>query len=99
MLEDWGSEIDVRKRTIADERRTSFRKWETGKIYGSPNTLDCLAFPYSSACPRISKLRENCEKEWETHYKCLEKHNQEYFACRKQERTFNECVFSKLVCC
>ncbi|KAF9365284.1 hypothetical protein BGX34_010590 [Mortierella sp. NVP85] len=44
----------------------------------------------------INKLRENCEKEWETHYKCLEKHNQEYYACRKQERTFNECVFSKL---
>lgn len=46
---------------------------------------------------RITKLRENCEKEWEAHYKCLEKHNQEYYACRKPERTFNECVFSKLV--
>ncbi|KAF9436635.1 hypothetical protein BGZ76_003396 [Entomortierella beljakovae] len=44
----------------------------------------------------ITKLRENCEKEWEAHYTCLEKHNQEYFACRKPERTFNECVFSKL---
>lgn len=46
---------------------------------------------------RITKLRENCEKEWEAHYKCLEKHNQEYYACRKPERTLNECVFSKLV--
>ncbi|KAF9317828.1 hypothetical protein BG000_011512 [Podila horticola] len=44
----------------------------------------------------ITKLRENCEKEWEAHYKCLEKHNQEYYACRKPERTLNECVFSKL---
>lgn len=46
---------------------------------------------------RITKLRENCGKEFEAHWQCLEKNNQEFYACRPAERTFNTCVFEKLV--
>ena len=46
---------------------------------------------------RITKLRENCGKEFDAHWQCLENHNQELYACRKPERTFNTCVFEKLV--
>jgi hypothetical protein len=46
---------------------------------------------------RITKLRENCGKEFEAHWQCLEKNNQELYACRTPERTFNTCVFEKLV--
>lgn len=45
----------------------------------------------------IRKLSENCGKEWEEHWQCLEKHNQELYMCRKPERTLNQCVFDKLV--
>ncbi|OZJ05024.1 hypothetical protein BZG36_02143 [Bifiguratus adelaidae] len=45
----------------------------------------------------IQKLRENCDKEFEAHWKCLDKNNQELFYCRKPERAFNKCVFDKLV--
>lgn len=48
---------------------------------------------------RITKLRENCGKQFEAHWQCLEKNNQEFFACRKPEREFNTCVFEKLVRC
>ncbi|KAL0085249.1 NDUFA8, NADH-ubiquinone oxidoreductase complex I 19kd subunit [Phycomyces blakesleeanus] len=44
----------------------------------------------------ITKLRENCGKEFDAHWQCLENHNQELFNCRKPERTFNTCVFEKL---
>ncbi|KAL9539604.1 hypothetical protein MBANPS3_010172 [Mucor bainieri] len=44
----------------------------------------------------ITKLRENCGKEFEAHWQCLEKNNQEFYACRTPERTFNTCVFEKL---
>ncbi|KAI9477798.1 MAG: hypothetical protein EXX96DRAFT_226543 [Benjaminiella poitrasii] len=44
----------------------------------------------------ITKLRENCGKEFEAHWQCLEKNNQELYACRAPERTFNTCVFEKL---
>ncbi|KAI8144324.1 hypothetical protein BJV82DRAFT_607007 [Fennellomyces sp. T-0311] len=44
----------------------------------------------------ITKLRENCGKEFDAHWQCLENHNQELYACRKPERTFNTCVFEKL---
>ncbi|KAF7732157.1 hypothetical protein EC973_006412 [Apophysomyces ossiformis] len=44
----------------------------------------------------IQKLRENCGKEFEQHWQCLEKHNQEFSGCRKPEREFNTCVFEKL---
>ncbi|KAF9280169.1 hypothetical protein BGZ68_007452 [Mortierella alpina] len=43
----------------------------------------------------LTKLRENYGKEWKAHYKYLEKHNQEYYACRKPEKALHECVFSK----
>ncbi|KDQ64229.1 hypothetical protein JAAARDRAFT_27852 [Jaapia argillacea MUCL 33604] len=44
----------------------------------------------------ITKLRENCLKEFESHWACLENNNQEYYMCRKPERTLNKCVFEKL---
>lgn len=79
---------------------------------GMPESVD-------SFFPRINKLRENCLKEWDAHWECLERnnqvcaepspcgtsvkvfrtpsHKQEFYACRKPERTFNKCVFDKLV--
>ncbi|CAI2166509.1 18038_t:CDS:2 [Funneliformis geosporum] len=44
----------------------------------------------------LRKLRENCDKEFETHWQCLDKNNQEYYQCRPQEKTFNSCVFNAL---
>ncbi|CEJ02202.1 hypothetical protein G6F70_002989 [Rhizopus microsporus] len=44
----------------------------------------------------ITKLRENCGKEFEAHWKCLDNKNQEFYACRKPERALNACVFEKL---
>ncbi|KAI7902814.1 uncharacterized protein BX663DRAFT_531297 [Cokeromyces recurvatus] len=44
----------------------------------------------------ITKLRENCGKEFEAHWQCLENNNQEFGACRVPEQTFNTCVFEKL---
>jgi NADH dehydrogenase (ubiquinone) 1 alpha subcomplex subunit 8 len=46
---------------------------------------------------RIKKLRENCDAEFEKHWKCLDIKNQDYYHCRKEERQFNSCVFEKLV--
>ncbi|KAF8592113.1 NADH dehydrogenase, alpha subcomplex, subunit 8 [Ramaria rubella] len=48
------------------------------------------------AADLISKLRDNCLKEFDAHWNCLEKNNQEYYLCRKPERTLNKCVFDKL---
>ncbi|KAF8524640.1 hypothetical protein BU17DRAFT_74742 [Hysterangium stoloniferum] len=48
------------------------------------------------AADLINKLRENCLKEFDSHWQCLEKNNQEYYMCRKPERTLNQCVFDKL---
>jgi NADH dehydrogenase (ubiquinone) 1 alpha subcomplex subunit 8 len=45
----------------------------------------------------IKKLRENCDAEFEKHWKCLDIKNQDYYQCRKEERQFNSCVFEKLV--
>jgi NADH dehydrogenase (ubiquinone) 1 alpha subcomplex subunit 8 len=42
-------------------------------------------------------MREHCGKEWDTHWECLEKRNQEYFKCRRDERHLNACMFEKLV--
>ncbi|KAF5322719.1 hypothetical protein D9619_000258 [Psilocybe cf. subviscida] len=44
----------------------------------------------------ISKMRENCLKQFDAHWQCLEKNNQEYYLCRKPERTLNACMFEKL---
>ncbi|GAB5589369.1 ndufa8 [Umbelopsis nana] len=44
----------------------------------------------------IKKLRENCDAEFEKHWKCLDVKNQDYYQCRKEERQFNSCVFEKL---
>ncbi|KAI5117389.1 hypothetical protein M0805_009077 [Coniferiporia weirii] len=41
-------------------------------------------------------MRENCLKEFDSHWDCLEKNNQEYYLCRKPERTLNKCMFEKL---
>lgn len=45
----------------------------------------------------IKKLSDSCGKEWEVHFNCLEQHNQEFYKCRKPEKTLNQCVFEKLV--
>ncbi|KAI6135142.1 Ndufa8, NADH-ubiquinone oxidoreductase complex I 19kd subunit [Pisolithus croceorrhizus] len=44
----------------------------------------------------INKMRENCLEQFETHWNCLELNNQEYYACRKPERSLNKCMFEKL---
>ncbi|ORY97664.1 putative NADH dehydrogenase 22K chain precursor [Syncephalastrum racemosum] len=44
----------------------------------------------------ITKLRENCGKEFDAHWQCLENSNQEFKECRQPERTLNTCVFEKL---
>ncbi|KAG1042458.1 hypothetical protein G6F43_011905 [Rhizopus delemar] len=44
----------------------------------------------------IAKLNENCGKEFQAHWQCLENNNQELGACRKPEAVFNTCVFEKL---
>ncbi|TKY88251.1 hypothetical protein EX895_002961 [Sporisorium graminicola] len=44
----------------------------------------------------IKKLSDSCGKEWEAHFQCLEQHNQEFYKCRKPEKTLNQCVFEKL---
>ncbi|KAL7007610.1 ndufa8, NADH-ubiquinone oxidoreductase complex I 19kd subunit [Cystobasidiomycetes sp. EMM_F5] len=44
----------------------------------------------------VSKLRTSCLAEFDAHWNCLEKNNQEYYLCRKPERTLNSCVFEKL---
>ncbi|KAG1806504.1 Ndufa8, NADH-ubiquinone oxidoreductase complex I 19kd subunit [Suillus fuscotomentosus] len=44
----------------------------------------------------INKMRENCLEQFDAHWNCLELNNQEYYACRKPERTLNKCMFEKL---
>ncbi|EIN10491.1 NADH dehydrogenase alpha subcomplex subunit 8 [Punctularia strigosozonata HHB-11173 SS5] len=44
----------------------------------------------------IAKMRENCAKEFEAHWNCLEHNNHAYNLCRKQERPLNNCMFEKL---
>ncbi|TDL29899.1 NADH dehydrogenase alpha subcomplex subunit 8 [Rickenella mellea] len=44
----------------------------------------------------ITKMRENCLKDFDLHAACLEKNNHEYYACRKPERSLNKCMFEKL---
>ncbi|KAF7352301.1 NADH dehydrogenase alpha subcomplex subunit 8 [Mycena venus] len=45
----------------------------------------------------ITKMREHCLAEFETHWGCLEQNNQQYYRCRPEERPLNKCVFEKLV--
>lgn len=42
-------------------------------------------------------MRESCLQEFDAHWQCLEKNNQYFQACRKPEKTLNDCVFTKLV--
>ncbi|KAJ3254216.1 hypothetical protein HK103_007461 [Boothiomyces macroporosus] len=44
----------------------------------------------------IEKLKLNCNKSWEGHWKCLDENNQMLEKCRPQEKVFNDCVFQKL---
>ncbi|KAJ7739849.1 NADH dehydrogenase, alpha subcomplex, subunit 8 [Mycena metata] len=44
----------------------------------------------------ITKMRENCLEQFESHWGCLELNNQEYYRCRAPERALNSCVFEKL---
>lgn len=72
--------------------------------------------PSLNKTARITKMRENCLKQFDEHWNCLEANNQvafdvtirsrqpliediqEYYRCRKPERTLNKCMFEKLVC-
>ncbi|KAJ3048774.1 hypothetical protein HK097_010228 [Rhizophlyctis rosea] len=44
----------------------------------------------------ISKLKANCDKQWEQHWKCMDTNNHLLWLCRPQEKEFNDCVFNKL---
>ncbi|KAG7529408.1 hypothetical protein FFLO_05680 [Filobasidium floriforme] len=44
----------------------------------------------------ITKIRENCNAQFEAHWQCLEKNNQYYQACRTQEGALNRCLADKL---
>ncbi|KDE03488.1 NADH dehydrogenase (ubiquinone) 1 alpha subcomplex 8 [Microbotryum lychnidis-dioicae p1A1 Lamole] len=44
----------------------------------------------------ITKVRSTCLAEFNAHWECLERNNQEFYLCRKPERVFNSCVFEKL---
>ncbi|GAW06416.1 hypothetical protein F5879DRAFT_428456 [Lentinula edodes] len=44
----------------------------------------------------ITKMRENCLSQFQEHWNCLERNNQEYYLCRKPERSLNACMFEKL---
>lgn len=35
-------------------------------------------------------MNENCQKEWNDHWQCLEMHNQQFYMCRKPERAWGE---------
>ncbi|RIB14671.1 hypothetical protein C2G38_2095234, partial [Gigaspora rosea] len=42
---------------------------------------------------KLRKVREHCDSEFEAHWQCLDRNNQEYLHCRGLERKFNSCVF------
>ncbi|CED83385.1 NADH:ubiquinone oxidoreductase, NDUFA8/PGIV/19 kDa subunit [Phaffia rhodozyma] len=44
----------------------------------------------------INKMRENCAQLYEAHWQCLERNNQDFYACRNRERPLNACVFEKI---
>ncbi|KAI5475804.1 hypothetical protein MNV49_000815 [Pseudohyphozyma bogoriensis] len=44
----------------------------------------------------ITKVRSTCLKEFDAHWNCLERNNQEFYLCRKPEKAFNECIFTNL---
>ncbi|KAJ6560293.1 Ndufa8, NADH-ubiquinone oxidoreductase complex I 19kd subunit [Mycena capillaripes] len=44
----------------------------------------------------ITKMRENCLEQFESHWGCLELNNQQYYRCRPAERALNSCMFEKL---
>ncbi|KAJ7869625.1 hypothetical protein B0H13DRAFT_1635198 [Mycena leptocephala] len=44
----------------------------------------------------ITKMRENCLEQFESHWGCLELNNQQYYRCRAPERALNTCMFEKL---
>ncbi|KAK4048063.1 ndufa8, NADH-ubiquinone oxidoreductase complex I 19kd subunit [Microbotryomycetes sp. JL221] len=45
---------------------------------------------------RIMKLKTTCLEEFNAHWQCLERNNQEFYLCRKPESKFNSCVYEKL---
>ncbi|KAJ7771024.1 hypothetical protein DFH07DRAFT_914267 [Mycena maculata] len=44
----------------------------------------------------ITKMRENCLAQFDSHWGCLEQNNHEYYRCRPAERTLNNCMFEKM---
>ncbi|KAK0461622.1 uncharacterized protein EV420DRAFT_1266392 [Desarmillaria tabescens] len=45
---------------------------------------------------RSRKCERTVRKQFETHWNCLERNNQEFYMCRKPERALNACMFEKL---
>ncbi|KAJ7102652.1 NADH dehydrogenase alpha subcomplex subunit 8 [Mycena crocata] len=56
----------------------------------------CVATFKPDSCARITKMRENCLEQYESHWGCLEQNNHQYYRCRPAERTLNTCMFEKL---
>ncbi|KAH6914599.1 NADH-ubiquinone oxidoreductase subunit [Coprinopsis sp. MPI-PUGE-AT-0042] len=44
----------------------------------------------------LTKMQQNCMEQFQAHFECLERNNQEYYLCRKPERKLNSCMFEKL---
>ncbi|KIY73909.1 NADH dehydrogenase, alpha subcomplex, subunit 8 [Cylindrobasidium torrendii FP15055 ss-10] len=44
----------------------------------------------------LAKMRDNCGKQFEEHWSCLEKNNHHYYSCRKPETALNSCMFEKM---
>lgn len=63
------------------------------RVKSFSSRLTCSSY----LCLRIRKLRENCDKEFEAHWKCLDQNNQELRFCRSEEYPFNKCMLDKLV--
>jgi hypothetical protein len=70
-------------------------RWRPIAITDQPLCFERDTLPLRSHS--IKKLSDSCGKEWEAHYQCLEQHNQEFYRCRKPEKSLNQCVFDKLV--
>lgn len=66
----------------------------------STNPADCLKEGRRvtrCAADFISKLKANCQSEWQAHYQCLENSNHHLWQCREQERPLNKCIFDSTV--
>lgn len=69
----------------------------TAALYVHLSSSNVLITMRLTSSDRISKMRENCLAQFDTHWNCLENNNHEYYQCRKPERALNKCMFDKLV--